>query len=112
MYEERERRRRRRRDDRKPVSTEAITAVILAGVSILIFAVFLEAAAESSGNTAAIYGGLGVFAMILSIVSLTVGVRAYRNENFSRAPRVAGVVVSAVATFVWVGLYLTGMFLG
>lgn len=110
MYEER--RRRRYRENRKPVSGETIMAVGLSAAALAAFAVFLAISVAGGGNTPNLLGGLSVFALIAAVISLIVGARAYRNENFNKGMRILGVALPAAAVFVWLGLYFLGMFLG
>ncbi len=102
----------RRYAEKKSKSTEAVVdasvgfACIIANFVMLVLAAGVE---ESLGN---VFGGISFLCMLVSIVVLVRGSREYKNENFDKTSRIFGVAVPAIATTLWILLYITGIFMG
>lgn len=108
-------RRRRRKSYKfteKTHSKQAIVAVVLAGISFVMYLVFIYLSYDGGGTLSAYYGGFGFMAMIMGIVALFMSIPTLKEEDsFTLFPRWA-LCASILSTICWVGTYILGFMRG
>ena len=106
----RNRRRRGYKFTEKTHSKRGILVLILAGVLLAWYLVFVGLAVHGNGQLSAYYGSAGVMAMLISFISLVGAVMSLREEDtFKIFPRL-GFVLSFVDILCWVGTYAWGIY--
>ena len=96
----------------KTHSKKAMISSGIAGVSLLMYLVFIYLSYKVGGNLSAYYGSFGLLAMIAAIVALVMSIMTLKEEDsFALFPRLS-LVTSIVATLFWVGTYISGFVRG
>ena len=96
----------------KTHSKQAMLSAVLAGVSFIMYLVFIYLSYHGGGKLSAYYGGFGFLAMIMSIVALFVALPTLKEEDsFTLFPRWA-LCASILSTVCWVGTYILGFMRG
>lgn len=108
-------RRRRRRSYKfteKTHSKKAIVSVSMAGVSLIMYLVFIFLSYSGGGNLSAYYGGFGFLAMLIAVVSFGVALTTLKEEDsFTFFPYLA-LVTSGLSALCWIGTYIQGILRG
>lgn len=81
-------------------------SIILEGIYVL----FIALSFRSAGKLSMYYGSMGVFAILLSLITFVLAVQSLREENSFRLFPRAALIVSLIAVFSWVGTYVIGFF--
>ena len=106
------RRRRSYKFTEKTHSKKAIISLVLAAISLVTYVVFVYLSYKAAGKLSTYYGGFGVLAMIVALVSLGLSLATLKEEDsFSLFPRMA-MVTSVLSTLLWVGNYIQGFMRG
>lgn len=106
------RRRRSYKFTEKTHSKKAMVSVGLAGISEIMYLIFVYLSYKGAGTLSTYFGGFGVMAMILAISALVNAITTLKEEDtFPLYPMVA-VVLSAIASLSWVGTYIIGFIRG
>lgn len=95
----------------KTQSKKGILALMLAAVSIVIFAVVIFKSFKTGGNGSMYLGSAGVSSMILAVVALGISIASLREENSFKLFPYLATVFSFLASGVWIALYVTGFLL-
>ena len=96
----------------KTHSKQAMLSAVMAGVSFIMYLVFIYMSYHGGGKLSAYYGGFGFLAMIMSIVALFVALPTLKEEDsFTLFPRWA-LCASILSTVCWVGTYILGFMRG
>lgn len=96
----------------KTHSKRAIAAAIMAGVSFIMYLVFINLSYRAAGELSTYYGSFGFFAMIVSLVALGISIPTLKEEDsFTLFPRWA-FIASILSTVCWVGTYILGFVKG
>ena len=96
----------------KTHSKQAIVSAVLAGVSFIMYLVFIYLSYNVGGKLSAYYGGFGFLAMIMGVVALLVALPTLKEEDsFTLFPRWA-LCASILSTGCWVGTYILGFVRG
>lgn len=109
--------RRRNKKNRSYKFTEkkkSIRGAIACGgalLSLVLLIVLLFQAVGMSGQGGGYLGSLGVIALFLGVASFVEAVQAVQEKDTFRTLPYAGVALSAVATVLWIGLYMLGTLL-
>ncbi|MFG6384157.1 MAG: hypothetical protein K1V96_07875 [Lachnospiraceae bacterium] len=77
---------------------------ILLGISMVIFSV------ECDGNASVYIGSIGLFAMILSAISLLIGITSFREESYKLFP-ILGSICSGCTLAGWLAIYMLGLYM-
>lgn len=108
-------RRRRRRSYKfteKTHSKKAITSAVMAGISFIMYLVFIYLSYSVGGTLSTYYGGFGFLAMVISLVALGISIPTLKEEDsFTLFPRWA-FIASILSTLCWVGTYILGFMRG
>ena len=106
------RRRRSYKFTEKTHSKQAVLSVSMAGGSLLMFVVFIYLSYNAGGDLSTYYGGFGFLAMLTSIVALGLSIPTLKEEDsFVFFPRMA-IILSGIATLLWVATYIQGFIRG
>lgn len=106
--------RRRRRDYKfteKKQSKRGIAALILALLSLAVFAAVIVNSYWNRGNGSMYLGSAGVASMLLGLVALVLAIKSLREENSFKLFPYAATVSSFLAAGVWITLYVAGALL-
>ena len=96
----------------KTHSKRAMISVGIAGVSLLMYLIFIYLSYKVGGNLSAYYGSFGVLAMIAAVVALVMSIMTLKEEDsFTLFPRLS-LVTSIISTLCWVGTYISGFVRG
>lgn len=96
----------------KTHSKRAMISAGIAGVSLLMYLIFIYLSYKVGGNLSAYYGSFGFLAMIAAVVSLGMSLTTLKEEDsFALFPRLA-LTASVVSTLCWVGTYISGFMRG
>ena len=95
----------------KKKSVRGMIACIGAVLSLLILAVMLIQAVTSAGNGGAFLGSAGVVALFVGVASFIEAVQAVQEKDTFRSIPYTAVGLSAVATVLWLALYMLGILL-
>lgn len=82
-----------------------------AAISLVILTALLLQAVGMNGEGGGYLGSLGVVALFLGVVSFIEAVQAVQEKDTFKTLPYTGVALSAVATVLWIGLYLLGTLL-
>lgn len=80
-------------------------------LSLILLAVMITEAVGMAGNGGGYLGSIGVIALFIGVASFIEAVQAVQEKDTFRTLPYAGVVLSAVATVLWIALYLLGSLL-
>lgn len=106
------RRRRSYKFTEKTHSKQALLSVSIAGVSLLMYVMFIYLSYSVGGALSTYYGGFGFLAMIISFVALGLSIPTLKEEDsFVFFPRLA-IILSVLTTFLWLGTYIEGFIRG
>ena len=86
-------------------------ACVGAVISLLILAGMLIQAVTSAGNSGAFLGSAGVVALFIGVASCIEAVQAVQEKDTFRSIPYTAVGLSAVATVLWLALYMLGILL-
>lgn len=75
---------------------------VLAGIGMILLSI------QKGGNASVYIGSAGVFALLLSAVSLLIGLTSLKEESYKLFP-VLGSVCSGVTLAGWLALYIMGI---
>lgn len=107
--------RRRRRSYKFTEKTHSKRAMIsfgLAAVTLVTYLVFVYLSYQAAGQLSTYYGGFGVLAMLVAIVSVGLSITTLKEEDsFALFPRLA-MITSVLSTLLWVGNYVQGFMRG
>ncbi len=93
----------------KSQSKKGIVSFSIAVVLVLLYLIFVFLSFQEAGNLSTYYGGVGVLAMIFSIVTLIISITSLLEEDtFKLFPRLA-IGTSLLAMLLWVGTYVLGV---
>lgn len=96
----------------KKHSKQALVSLGLAGMSLMMYMIFVYLSYCVEGTLSAYYGGFGFLAMLVSMVSIGVSVPTLKEEDsFMLFPRLA-LCLSVFTTFLWVATYIQGFIRG
>lgn len=96
----------------KTHSKQAIASAVMAGVSFIMYLVFIHLSYRAAGELSAYYGSFGFLAMIVSLVALGISIPTLKEEDsFTLFPRWA-FIASILSTVCWVGTYILGFVKG
>lgn len=96
----------------KTHSKKAIFSIGLAGVSFVMYLMFIYLSYCGGGTLSAYYGGFGVLAMLIAATALVLSVPTLKEEDsFVFFPRLA-LGLSAVSVLCWLGTYILGVMRG
>ena len=96
----------------KTHSKQAIVSAALAGISFIMYLVFIYLSYMGGGTLSTYYGGFGFMAMLMAIVALFIAFPTLKEEDsFILFPRWA-LCASALSTLCWVGTYILGFMRG
>jgi hypothetical protein len=110
---ERERRRRKKRkygQAKLKHSKRGIYSCALAGAAGTVLSILLMIAYHSEGKSAPIIGGLGLVAMIVSIYSLGMGIRGFKEREKNYLTCKIGVGCSGLFILGFIIIFLRGLF--
>jgi len=108
----RKRRRKSYKFTEKTHSKQAIVAAVLAGISFIMYLVFIYLSYHAAGALSTYYGGFGFGAMIMALVALGISIPTLKEEDsFTLFPRWA-FIASILSTVCWVGTYIMGFMRG
>lgn len=95
----------------KKKSIRGACACVGAVLSIAFMGVMLLNAVGKSGNGGKYLGSIGVLALFVSVVSFIEAVQALQEKNTFKTLPYIGIVLSAISTVLWIGLYFLGILL-
>ena len=95
----------------KKKSVRGMIACVGAVISLLILAGMLIQAVTSAGNGGAFLGSAGVVALFVGVASFIEAVQAVQEKDTFRSIPYTAVGLSAVATVLWLALYMLGILL-
>lgn len=95
----------------KKKSIRGIAACIGAVISLLVLVVMLIQAVGSAGNGGAFLGSAGVIALFVGVASFIEAVQAVQEKDTFRSIPYTAVALSAIATVLWLALYMLGILL-
>lgn len=95
----------------KKQSARGIFALLLALLSIGIFAAVIFNSFQNGGNGSMYLGSFGVGSMILSVVSLVIAVLSLKEENSFKLFPYLATIFSFLSAGVWITLYVVGFLL-
>lgn len=96
----------------KTHSKRAIVSAAMAGVSLIMYFVFIYLSYSVGGALSAYYGAFGFMAMMIAMVALVLSIPTLKEEDsFVLFPRVA-LGTSVLATVLWLGTYIQGFLRG
>lgn len=82
-----------------------------AAISLVILVILLFQAVGMHGEGGGYLGSLGVIALFLGVASFIEAVQAVQEKDTFRTLPYTGIALSAVATVLWIALYLLGSLL-
>jgi len=96
----------------KKHSKKAMVSAGIAGITLLMYLIFIYLSYKVGGQLSTYYGSFGFLAMILSMVALGLSVPTLKEEDtFTLFPKLA-LGLSVVSTLCWVGTYISGFMRG
>ncbi|MEH2943718.1 DUF6142 family protein [Lachnospiraceae bacterium KK002] len=73
----------------------------LMGIGMVVFSI------RSSGNASVYIGSAGLFALLMTMVSLLIGITSLREESYKLFP-VLGSICSGIVLAGWIMIYISG----
>lgn len=96
----------------KTHSKRAMISVGIAGVSLLMYLIFVYLSYKVGGTLSAYYGSFGVLAMVAGGIALVLSITSLKEEDsFTFFPKLA-LATSILSTLCWVGTYISGFLRG
>lgn len=95
----------------KTQSKKGILALLLAAISIVIFAVVVYESFQNRGNGNMYLGSAGVTSMVLSVVALCISITSLKEENSFKLFPYLATVFSFLSAGIWIALYVAGFLL-
>lgn len=96
----------------KTHSKKAMISAGIAGISLLMYLIFIYLSYKVGGNLSAYYGSFGFLAMVAAMISFGMALTTLKEENsFALFPKVA-VVTSILSNLCWIGTYISGFMKG
>lgn len=106
------RRRRTYKFTEKTHSKKAMISAGMAGVSQIMYFVFIYLSFKQAGMLSTYFGGFGVLAMGMSLAALIMALVTFKEEDsFPLYPTIA-LGISALSSLCWVGTYILGFIRG
>lgn len=102
-------RRKRTSETRLPASTGSYVVSIVSAICIGLFFLFFYFSVRLDGDVGYIMGAGGVIVLIISVISLTQGIRVFRNKKHKLVSRIIALTISIFAVLCWGGVYLIGI---
>ena len=92
----------------KTHSKKAMISAGIAGISLLMYLIFIYLSYKVGGNLSAYYGSLGFLAMVAGMVSFGMALTTLKEENsFALFPKLA-LAMSFLSNVCWIGTYISG----
>lgn len=101
-------RRRRRRENKKPLSKRSILAAVAGGLSLVAFFVLIQNSYTSGGKVSKVLTGTAVMILLVTLISLFEGGRAFKDTDTSFLSRLMGLIFPLLAEAAWIILYVVG----
>lgn len=96
----------------KTHSKRAMISAGIAGVSLLMYLIFVYLSYKVVGTLSAYYGSFGVLAMVAGGIALVLSITSLKEEDsFTLFPKLA-LATSILSTLCWVGTYISGFLRG
>lgn len=95
----------------KKRSVKGAISCVGAVLSLILLVVMVVQAVGMAGNGGGYLGSVGIVALFIGVASFVEAVQAVQEKDTFRSLPYAGVVLSAVATVLWIALYLLGSLL-
>lgn len=96
----------------KTHSKRAMISAGIAGVSLLMYLIFVYLSYKVGGTLSAYYGSFGVLAMVAGGIALVLSITSLKEEDsFTLFPKLA-LATSILSTLCWVGTYISGFLRG
>lgn len=96
----------------KTHSKKAMVSAGMAGISEIMYLVFVYLSFKQAGMLSTYFGGFGVLAMAMAVVALVLAATTFKEEDsFPLYPTIA-MGISILASISWVGTYILGFIRG
>lgn len=96
----------------KKHSKKAMVSAGIAGITLLMYLIFIYLSYKGGGNLSTYYGSFGFLAMVMSMVALGLSLPTLKEEDsFTLFPKLA-LGTSVLSTLCWVGTYISGFMRG
>ena len=93
----------------KPHAVGGRFALIIAGISLLLFIVCVVLSFISRGNGGQYIGGIGLIGGLLSVCGFFAGIRSFREPETTPALSIAGTIACGMIMLGWATIFLAGL---
>ena len=90
-------------------SLKAIISFVFAVCLVVLYVIFISRSFRENGNVSPYYGGIGVGALVVSVVLLILSITSFFEENKFKLFSWMSFGASLAATICWVGTYIMGL---
>ncbi len=87
---------------RGKISLSLAVLSVLMGIGMVVFSV------QNSGNASVYVGSAGMFTLLMTVVSLLIGITSLREESYKLFP-VLGSICSGIVLAGWIMVYISGI---
>lgn len=94
---------------KKKEAEKGKVSVIMAVLSLLLFAAAVVTAFSLEESLGFVTGGICFFAALLSIYGFIVGLMSFSEELKSHKTSIIGSIANGILMILWLGVYLTGV---
>jgi hypothetical protein len=84
-------------------------SVGISAASFLLFIADVLLAPNLQGNLGFLVGGIGLFAMLISVYGFIVGLRSFSEEDRMHRTSIVGSILNGIFMVCWLGIFLMGM---
>lgn len=95
----------------KSHSRKGMLSLSLALISLIIGVAVVINSFQNTGDASVYVGSAGIFSILLSFSALFVGIKSLKEEERYKTFPVIGVLVSAIAFFSWLAIYILGFYM-
>lgn len=99
----------RRRIKRLPFSRNALSAIIVSLIELMIFVAAIMVGGDLGDQVARIFSSLGIACVFISVVYFIISIRQIAEHEYDLLTRIVAILLSAISLLLWVAVYLVGL---